>query len=167
MKRNSSISNRKSNVIKWAIIIAIFALVCALVGMFVKIDRRTTPDDHISVDTADERLGAEMYSIGTISDTGEIDNTVKTSIYTRDLIVYEDITKIDLLDNIDLDIAYYDKSGNFIIKEDYSFSLLTLSDSSEESMYSCRMILTPYNDSEITLSEVSKYANMLEVRIKK
>ncbi len=143
----------KGDKIKWIIVgIVLVALVAAVIGLGVKLERRTT----------DERLGSEAYSIGTVTDAGEIDKTSKTSIYTREPIKYADITEITVYGDIDYVIAFYDKSGKFIEK----CSSFTASDG-ESSFYSCRIIITPKGDDEITITEVVKYANMLEVRIKK
>lgn len=147
-------SHIKSDTIKWIVVgVILVALIAAVIGLAVKLNRRTT----------DERLGAEAYSIGTITDEGEIDKTVKTSIYTRDLIRYSDITEITVYGDIDYVIAFYNKSGKFIEKR----STFTVSTGDDGSFYSCRIIITPKEDEEVTITEVVKYANMLEVRVNK
>lgn len=117
------------------------------------------------------RLSAEAYSIGSITEEGEIDTTSKKSIYTRDKIKCEDIADILVLGAVDYAIAYYNEDGEFIAKEDYAISIITMAmsegDQSSGNVYSCRIIITPRDDIEITLSEIAKYANMLEVWIKR
>ncbi len=154
----------KKDTIKWIVIfVLVIGLVGAVIGLSLKLSRGIT----------DERLGAESYSIGTITDEGEIDKTDKTSIYTRDLITYSDITDIIVRGEVDYAIAYYDKDGKFITKEDYTlgfgtgFMSIESPDLSEANIYSCRIIIIPRGIEEIKLTEISKYSKMLEVRIKK
>lgn len=147
-------SHIKSDTIKWIVVgVILVALVGAVIGLSIKLSRRTT----------DERLGAEAYSIGSITEEGEIDKSSKKSIYTREPIKYADITGITANGDIDFSIYYYDKSGKFIEKQD----TFTISTGDDGSKYSCRIVITPKDDEEITITEVVKYANMLEVRLKK
>lgn len=157
---------------KLSVLIFVLLLVVAVMAIIAFRDRITDiPNNNpgITDNGGEMRLGAEAYSIGAITDEGEIDNSSKKSIYTRDMIVCEDITDILVLGAVDYAMAFYNKAGEFIGKEDYTIWIraMAMSEDDFSEIYGCRIIITPRDDEEITSLEIIEYANMLEVWIKK
>ena len=90
----------------WSIIVTLvlFALIGAVVGVFIKLDRQTTTD----------RLGAEAYSIGAIDEKGEFKES-ELSIYTRKGVTVKGLTcELGEKAKIKYQLYYFDKDGKFV-----------------------------------------------------
>lgn len=140
------------NKVKWIITLIVgLCLIAAVIGIAVKLDRSTT----------DERLGSEAYSIGIIDVEGDVDKTEKTSIYTRNSLDLDGLS-IELADDAEItySLFFYDVKDRFL-SEGTELSV------APEGAESVRIVITPVDDDEVTLLEVSGYANQLIVKIAK
>ena len=158
MSSNALRSHKKSDMIKWILVLIVgIALIGAVIGLAVKLNRSTT----------DERLGSEAYSIGIIDEDGEIDKSEKTSIYTRNAIKVDGLT-IELAKDAEVtySLFFYNKKGKFVESKDYTTTDFKSADVPEGAT-SVRIVITPTDDDEITLTEIKGYANQLTVRFKK
>lgn len=155
------------NKVRWIItlIVGIF-LTAAVIGLAIKLDRSTDS----------ERLGAEAYSIGTIDSAGDIDTKsdgYNKSIYTRKAIKVSDISSIEALASdatITYTLHYYTANDKWI-KSGVAFDGIS-SDSELKSVdgLNVRIVITlkeTAKDEEFTLTNISKYADQLVVKLKK
>lgn len=143
--------------IKWIITLVIgLALICGVTALFIKLDRQT--------DTT--TIGGEAYSIGTIDAAGEYAEG-STAIYTRKGITTDGL-KCELKKDakIKYKLFYYDKDGKFISA---SADLTADFDGSDipETAKTVKVMITPTEDTEVTVTEVLGYANQLTVTVKK
>ncbi len=155
---NSLRSHKKSDMIKWIIVLIVgIALIGAVIGLAVKLDRRTT----------NERLGSEAYSIGIIDNVGDIDKTANTSIYTRNGVAVNGLS-IDRAENskITYSLFFYDSKDKFVSSKNYTTTDFQSADV-PASAKTVRIVITPTDDNEVTLTEISGYANQLIVRVEK
>ncbi len=151
------------NKVKWIItlIVGIF-LVAAVIGLAIKLDRSTDS----------ERLGSTAYDVGTVltvnSDTkkaGEVDTSVKTSIYTRELLEASKVT-ISKADDakISFQVFAYGENKNFLGAYDQDQAMST----KYENVKYIRIVITPtVVDENITVFKVPTYANQLVVKLAK
>ncbi len=147
-------SHERSDKIKWIVIsIVVLLLVAAVIGIAVKLDRRTT----------DERLTSSAYSIGAIDVEGDVDKSIKTSIYTRNAISVEGLSiTIAEKSKVKYSLYFYNVKGKFLEKKDYTSSYT--SETLPEGAKTCKIVITPLEDDEITLGEILEYAGELTVR---
>lgn len=149
-------SHVKSDTIKWIVVLVVgLLLIAAVIGLAVKLDRRTT----------DERLTAGAYSIGVIDVEGDVDKSIHTSIYTRNELSVDGLSiTISDTSKVKYSLFFYNVKGKFLEKKDYTTNFT--SETVPEGAKTCRIVITPLEDDEITLSEISEYANDLTVRFK-
>lgn len=140
------------NKLKWIITLIVgLCLIAAVIGIAVKLDRSTT----------DERLGSEAYSIGIIDVEGDVDKTDKSSIYTRNSLDLDGLS-IELAEDTEVTYSLY-----FYDAKDRFLSVGTELSAAPEGAECVRIVITPVDDDEVSLWEVSGYANQLIVRIAK
>lgn len=151
--------HKKSDKIKWIITLLVgLAIVGAIVGLFIKLDRQTTTTT----------IGGEAYSIGTIDETGEYAEG-DTSIYLRNAITTDGL-KCELAKDakIKYQIFYYDKDGNFISASE---ELTADFDGTEipETAETAKIVITPTadEDGKVSVMEVLGYASQLTVTVNK
>lgn len=158
-RTNNSLSrHKKSDMIKWVVIFVLtFALIGAVIGLFVKLDRQTTTTT----------IGGEAYSIGLIDEKGD-NADGNTAIYLRNAITTDGL-KIELADKAEItyQLFFYDKAGDFISASEE----LTADFNGEipEGAESVRIMITPTadDDGEVTFTEVLGYAAQLTVTVNK
>ncbi len=142
--------------VKWILaFVAIVALIGAVIGLTVKLDRRTTH----------ERLGSEAYSIGIIDNVGDIDKTEKTSIYTKNAIPVNGLSiELEEKAKVTYSLFFYDSKDNFVSSKNYTATDFQSTDVPETAK-TVRIVITPINDNEISLTEVAGYADQLIVMV--
>lgn len=141
----------------WSIIVTLvlFALIGAVVGVFIKLDRQTTT----------ERLGAEAYSIGAIDEKGEFKES-ELSIYTRKGVTVKGLTcELGEKAKIKYQLYYFDKDGKFVSASEVLTANFT-GTGVPESAETAKIVITPTadEDGKVTITEVFGYAAQLTVQ---
>lgn len=157
-KSNSLSRHKKSDMIKWVVIFVLtFALIGAVIGLFVKLDRQTTTTT----------IGGEAYSIGTLDETGKYVEG-DTAIYLRKAITTDGL-KVEIADDatVKYQLFFYDKDDEFISASDE----LTADFDGEipENAESVKIMITPTadEDGKVSITEVLGYAAQLTVTVNK
>lgn len=137
----------------------ILALAGAVIGLAVSLSRTTA-----------SKLGGEMYSVGIINaETGDVDSTKNTSIYTRkDLSVEGLKCALEKDAKITYRIFYYDKDAKYLsaseeLSADFNGTGIP------EGAVTCKIMITPTEDEDgkVSLVEVLGYAAQLTVVVNK
>ena len=135
--------------------LVVIALVGAVVGLGIKLDRQTTTN----------RIGGEAYSIGAIDEKGEVKNS-ELSIYTRDGVTVKGL-KCELAKDakIKYQIFYYDKDGKFVSSSaelTADFNGTGIPATAE----TAKIVITPTEDKDgkVSITEVLGYAEQLTVQ---
>lgn len=135
--------------------LVVIALVGAVIGLGIKLDRQTTTN----------RIGGEAYSIGAIDEKGEVKNS-ELSIYTRDGVTVKGL-KCELAKDakIKYQIFYYDKDGKFVsssAKLTADFNGTGIPATAE----TAKIVITPTDDKDgkVTITEILGYAGQLTVQ---
>ena len=117
-----------------------------------------------SIKTRDVK--ASEYIIGSIGDTGkDVEST--GSIVTEDLINVSGLTITVKEDaNVTYKLFFYDNEKEFLSCSEELDSDTNSTTVVEGAKY-FRIMITPENDSEVSLTEISKYANRLTVTVNK
>lgn len=156
----SSFKKRMSaNNIKWLVTFVLIAmLTLAVIFAFVKIDKNEKTKE----------LGSSSftYSIGLLDESGDYEQGT-TSIYTKNYYSVDGLVcDLDEDATVTYKVCFYDEDKEFLSVTD---SLSTDSDSTivPASAEYFRIMITPTNDAEVSLFEVSNYAGQLTVTINK
>lgn len=135
--------------------LVVIALVGAVIGLGIKLDRQTTTN----------RIGGEAYSIGAIDEKGEVKNS-ELSIYTRDGVSVKGL-KCELAKDakIKYQIFYYDKDGKFVSSSaelTADFNGTGIPATAE----TAKIVITPTDDKDgkVTITEILGYAGQLTVQ---
>lgn len=135
--------------------LVVIALVGAVIGLGIKLDRQTTTN----------RIGGEAYSIGAIDEKGEVKNS-ELSIYTRDGVTVKGL-KCELAKDakIKYQIFYYDKDGKFVsssaeLTADFNGTGIPAT------AKTAKIVITPTEDKDgkVTITEILGYAGQLTVQ---
>lgn len=145
--------------VKWILTLVVgLALIGAVIGLFVKLDRQTSTTS----------VGGEAYSIGAISATGEVSET-DASIYMRKGVTVKGL-KCEVAKDakIKYQLFYYDKDGKFVSASEEltaDFNGTGIPETAE----TVKVVITPTDDADgkVTLTEVLGYANRLTVTVKR
>lgn len=142
-------------VMRIALVVVILALVGAVAGLAIKLDRQTLTT----------RIGAEAYSVGTINDdTGKVEEG-DTAIYTRKAFTVSGLTcELEKNAEITYKLFFYDEEGGFIsatqnLSVDYDGTGIPAKADT------VRIMITPTKDSDgkVSVTEVFGYAGLLTV----
>ncbi len=158
MARNELARHKKSDAVKWVVTLLVgLALIGAVVGLSVKLNRQTTTTT----------IGGEAYSIGTLTDTGEYAEG-NTSIYLRKAITTDGLKVVPQKDaKIEYRLFFYDKDGKFLAATETSSAKFDgdIPDGAE----TVKIMITPTadEDGKVSLVEVLGYANQLTVTVNK
>ena len=155
---NELYQHKRSDTVKWIVVfLLVFALIGAVVALFVQLDRQTTTTG----------LGAEAYKVGGLDADGkETDSTV--SIVTRNAFIAEGMTA-ELKEDaaITYEIWFYDADGELLshtgpLGSDFSGAV-------PENADTAKIVITPANDEDgkVSLAEVFGYADGLTVTVKR
>lgn len=148
--------HKKSDLIKWIITLLVgLALVGAVIGLAVKLNRQTTTTT----------LGGEAYSIGTLTAEGEYAEG-NTSIYTRKAIKTDGLKVVPDKDaKITYRLFFYDKDGKFISATEASAA--KFNGDVPTGAETVKIMITPTEDEDgkVSLVEVLGYANQLTVTV--
>ena len=150
--------HKTADTIKWVIIFLLtIALIGAVVGLFIKLDRQTSTTT----------IGGEAYSVGLIDETGE-NKTGDTAIYLRNA-VSADGLKVEVAKDAKImyKLFFYDKDGKFISASE---SLTAdFSGTTPDNTDSVRIMITPTadEDGKVSFTEVLGYAAQLTVTVNK
>lgn len=146
---------RRSKFFSILMTLVVIALVGAVIGLGIKLDRQTTTN----------RIGGEAYSIGAIDEKGEVKNS-ELSIYTRDGVTVKGL-KCELAKDakIKYQIFYYDKDGKFVsssAKLTADFNGTGIPATAE----TAKIVITPTDDKDgkVTITEILGYAGQLTVQ---
>lgn len=147
------------NDIKWIVSLVLIAmLTIAVIFAFVKIDKNEK--------TKTLEANFLTYAVGLLDAEGEYEQGT-SSIYLKDYYSVDGLT-CDLEDDatITYKICFYDEDQNYLsstssLNSDYDGTAVP---SNAEYF---RIMITPTNDAEVSLFEVSTYANQLTVTINK
>lgn len=140
-------------------VLLILALVGAVIGLAVSLSR-----------TAATEIGGEAYSIGTVNaETGDVDSTKDTAIYTRKGLTVDGLKCTIAKDaKITYQIFFYDKDAKFVsateaLSADFNGAAIP------EGAKTCRIMITPTadEDNKVSLVEVLGYAAQLTVIVNK
>lgn len=147
----------KRGLIKWiAVIIVAVALIGAVIGLAIKLDRQTVIT----------RIGGESYSIGTLDETTGEYVEGDTAIYLRKGITTDGL-KCEIADGAEItyQLFFYDKDGEFIsateqLSNDYSGII-------PGGAETVKIMITPTadEDGKVSLVEVLGYASLLTVTV--
>lgn len=135
--------------------LVVIALVGAVIGLGIKLDRQTTTN----------RIGGEAYSIGAIDEKGEVKNS-ELSIYTRDGVTVKGLNCELAKDaKIKYQIFYYDKDGKFVSASaelTADFDGTGIPATAEKA----KIVITPTDDKDgkVTITEILGYAGQLTVQ---
>ena len=146
---------RRSKFFSIFMTLVVIALVGAVIGLGIKLDRQTTTN----------RIGGEAYSIGAIDEKGEVKNS-ELSIYTRDGVTVKGL-KCELAKDakIKYQIFYYDKDGKFVSSSaelTAGFNGTGIPATAE----TAKIVITPTEDKDgkVSITEVFGYAAQLTVQ---
>ncbi len=146
---------RRSKFFSILMTLVVIALVGAVIGLGIKLDRQTTTN----------RIGGEAYSIGAIDEKGEVKNS-ELSIYTRDGVTVKGL-KCELAKDakIKYQIFYYDKDGKFVSSSaelTADFNGTGIPATAE----TAKIVITPTDDKDgkVTITEILGYAGQLTVQ---
>lgn len=146
---------RRSKFFSILMTLVLIALVGAVIGLGIKLDRQTTTN----------RIGGEAYSIGAIDEKGEVKNS-ELSIYTRDGVSVKGL-KCELAKDakIKYQIFYYDKDGKFVSSSaelTADFNGTGIPATAE----TAKIVITPTDDKDgkVTITEILGYAGQLTVQ---
>ena len=135
--------------------LVVIALVGAVIGLGIKLDRQTTTN----------RIGGEAYSIGAIDEKGEVKNS-ELSIYTRSGVPVKGL-KCELAKDskIKYRLFYYDKDGKFVSSSPeltVDFNGTGIPATAE----TAKIVITPTEDKDgkVSITEVLGYAEQLTVQ---
>ena len=135
--------------------LVVIALVGAVIGLGIKLDRQTTTN----------RIGGEAYSIGAIDEKGEYKES-SASIYTKKGVTVDGL-KCELQDGakIKYKLFFYDKDGKFVsasseLTSDFNGS------GTPATAKTVKIVITPTadEDGKVSLTEVLGYAGQLNVQ---
>jgi hypothetical protein len=151
--------NKKKKNIKWIITFILISLLSvSMIFAFVKIDKNEKT----------KTLGTSVftYSVGLIDETGKYEEG-KSSIYTKDYYSTDGLT-IELAEDssVTYKIFWYDSNKEFLLASSDLSADFPTSSVLENAKY-FRLMVTPTNDSEVSLFEIRTYASQLTVTINK
>lgn len=154
MKVNWKSAKTKNIIIRIVLALVLLALIGAVIGLAIKLDRQT----------ATTRIGGETFSIGTIDAEGNYKEGT-TSIYTRRAVTVDGL-KCEIAKNakIKYQLFFYDENDKFIsasseLTVDYDGTGVPAKADA------VKIMITPLEDSEVTLTEVLGYAKQLTVTV--
>lgn len=155
MKKINWKAPKTKELLRWiAVGLVLLALIGAVIGLAVKLNRQTDI----------QRLGGEAYSIGILDEMGEKKDG-NTSIYTRRAIAVDGLTcKLKFNAKIKYKLFFYDEDDAFISStEDLTadFDGKGIPGNAD----SVRIMITPLEDDRVTLTEVLDYAKQLTVTV--
>lgn len=146
---------RRSKFFSILMTLVVIALVGAVIGLGIKLDRQTTTN----------RIGGEAYSIGAIDEKGEVKNS-ELSIYTRSGVTVKGL-KCELTKDakIKYRLFYYDKDGKFVSSSaelTADFNGTGIPATAE----TAKIVITPTEDKDgkVSITEVLGYAEQLTVQ---
>lgn len=149
--------HKTADMIKWIITLLVgLALVGAVIGLAVKLNRQTTTTT----------LGGEAYSIGTLTDDAGEYAKGDTAIYTRKAIKTDGLKVVPDKDaKITYRLFFYDKDGKFISATEASSA--KFNGDIPTGAESVKIMITPTEDEDgkVSLVEVLGYANQLTVTV--
>lgn len=158
MARNELTRHKKSDAVKWVITLVVgLALVGAVIGLAVKLNRQTTTTT----------IGGEAYSIGTLTDKGEYAEG-NTSIYLRKAVNADGLKVVPQKDaKIEYRLFFYDKDGKFLSATEPSAE--KFNGDVPAGAETVKVMITPTEDEDgkVSLVEVLGYANQLTVTVNK
>ena len=132
----------------------VVTLISLFTTLFVKLDRQTTTT----------KIGGEAYSIGAIDvDTGDVLET-STSIYLRKAVTIDGL-KCELAEDakITYQLFFFNEDGDFLAATDVLTS--DFDGNVPDGAESVKIVITPTEDDNVTLTEVLGYAGQLTVRV--
>ena len=150
--------HKKSDTVKWIIIFLIsIALIGAVVGLAIKLERQTTTTT----------IGGEAYSIGLIDENGD-NKEGDTAIYLRNAVTTDGF-KAEIAEDaaVTYKLFFYDKDGKFIsasaeLSGDFAGTI-------PETAESMRVMITPTEDEDgkVSFTEVLGYAAQVTITVNK
>ena len=156
--RNELQKHKRSDTVKWVVIfLLVIAVIGAVIGLFIKLDRQTTTTT----------IGGEAYGIGLIDESGE-NKEGDTAIYLRNAVTTDGL-KVEIADEakITYKLFFYDKDGELVwtsadLSADFDGDI-------PEGAESVRAMITPTDDEDgkVTFTEVLGYAAQLVITVNK
>lgn len=147
-----------SDKIKWIVVFLLLIVIGGgLIATVVKLNN--------SIKTVD--IGSSAYSVGTLSTTtGEyVEDT--SAIYTKDFIKVEGLTiKVKQDANISYKLFFYDSEKEFLSASE-ALTTDTNSTAVVTNAKYFKIMITPNADNDVSVFEVSKYADRLTVTVNK
>lgn len=156
--RNELQKHKRSDTVKWVVIfLLVIAVIGAVIGLFIKLDRQTTTTT----------IGGEAYGIGLIDESGE-NKEGDTAIYLRNAVTTDGL-KVEIADEakITYKLFFYDKDGELVwtsaeLSADFDGDI-------PGGAESVRVMITPTDDEDgkVTFTEVLGYAAQLVITVNK
>ena len=142
---------------KSLIIILFVAIAIIAIGLIAGLSRLES-----TIDT--KQVSWTNYSIGGLDDSGDVKDTT-ASIYTRSFHNADGLEiKVDEDASITYVVYFYDENDEYLNKSDV---LNSDYDTAPEGAETFRIVITPTDDAEVSITEIYKYAKQLTVTVNK
>lgn len=152
--------NRTSNIVLIVAFVLIAALAAGLAVAFVKLNKQETT----------KTLSSGAYSIGALDDVGEYTEST-ASIYTKNAITVDGLKcELDEDAKIQYKLYYFseDDDGEAVFVSATEWLTADLDTTTiPETAKTAKIVIQPTADAEVSWSEISRYAGLLEVTYNK